>query len=198
VQWAMEEFREALIVKDITSSTFTVIVSSVTSPLAKTCGNLPSITALIPGIWAFGRTPTSGPIALSPITTIIGLTPEIHAIYCREDLAAVLKACPQISGLTRRIHGEAPFPRAAILSGRRCIPQNSCDVTVHSRLLDRILIGNAIASLLCERIDFHQHLDFWRPSCFSSHATISRLSMKTEAWWEPSVTQAAQQFPGQR
>jgi hypothetical protein len=49
------------------------------------------------------------------------------------------------------------------------IPQNRRDVTVHSRLFDRILIGNAIASLLCERIDFHQHLDFWRPFCFSSH-----------------------------
>ena len=112
MQWAVEEFREALIVKDITSSNVYRHCVVVTSPLAKTCGNLPSITALIPGTWAFGRTPTQWN-SLSPITTIIGLTPEIHAIYCREDLAAVLKACPQISGLTRRIHGEAAFPRAA-------------------------------------------------------------------------------------
>src|ERR1700730_9993134 len=76
-----------------------------------------------------------------------------------------------------------------------CIPQNRSDVTVHSRLFDRILIAHAIASLLCERIDFHQHLDFWRPSCFSSHVPTSRLSMRTEVWWEPSGTQAAQPSP---
>ena len=58
VEWAVEQFRRALTVKGITSSTtgsaFTVIVSPVTGPLAKTFGNLPSITqsettALIPG-----------------------------------------------------------------------------------------------------------------------------------------------------
>src|SRR5260370_3635142 len=58
VEWAVEQFRQALTVKGITSSTtgsaFTVIVSPVTGPLAKTFGNLPSITqpettALIPG-----------------------------------------------------------------------------------------------------------------------------------------------------
>ena len=58
VEWAVEQFRLALTVKGITSSApgsaFTVIVSPVTGPLAKTFGNLPSIsqpetTALIPG-----------------------------------------------------------------------------------------------------------------------------------------------------
>src|SRR5258708_26967830 len=58
VQWAVEQFRQALATKGITSSgsstTFTVIVSPVTGPLAKTFGNLPSLTqpettALIPG-----------------------------------------------------------------------------------------------------------------------------------------------------
>ncbi len=58
VEWAAEQFRRALTVKGITSSTsgsaFTVIVSPITGPLAKTFGNLPSIThsettALIPG-----------------------------------------------------------------------------------------------------------------------------------------------------
>src|SRR5260370_28943577 len=58
VEWAVEQFRQALTGKGITSSTtsstFTVIVSPVTGPLAKMFGNLPSITqpettALIPG-----------------------------------------------------------------------------------------------------------------------------------------------------
>ena len=44
---------------------------------------------------------------------IVGLTPEIHAAYCRDALAAILKACPQISGLTLRIHGESGIPEGS-------------------------------------------------------------------------------------
>jgi hypothetical protein len=63
-QWAVEEFRQALTVKGMTSSnsssTLTVIVSPVTGPLVKTFGNLPSITqpettALIPGSYNNAR-----------------------------------------------------------------------------------------------------------------------------------------------
>lgn len=39
--------------------------------------------------------------------TISGLTPETHAAYCRDALRAVLEACPAISGLAFRIHGES-------------------------------------------------------------------------------------------
>ena len=46
VQWAVEKFRQALTAKGIpvsdSSHTFTVIVSPVSGPLAKTFGNLPS------------------------------------------------------------------------------------------------------------------------------------------------------------
>ncbi len=38
---------------------------------------------------------------------IQGLTPETHAPYCRDALAMLLQACPNISGLTFRIHGES-------------------------------------------------------------------------------------------
>jgi hypothetical protein len=40
------------------------------------------------------------------------------------------------------------------------IPQNR-HVTAHSRLGNWALMGSAIASLLCERIDLYPHLDFW-------------------------------------
>ncbi|MGH9400866.1 MAG: hypothetical protein ACRD2P_02025, partial [Terriglobia bacterium] len=42
--------------------------------------------------------------------TIEGLTPETHAPYCRDALAAALKACPGINGLALRIHGESGIP----------------------------------------------------------------------------------------
>src|SRR5664280_1202891 len=44
---------------------------------------------------------------------IVGLTPEIHAAYCRDALAAILKDCPQITGLTMRIHGESGIPEGS-------------------------------------------------------------------------------------
>ena len=44
---------------------------------------------------------------------IVGLTPETHAAYCRDALAMLLKACPQITGLTMRIHGESGIPEGS-------------------------------------------------------------------------------------
>jgi hypothetical protein len=41
---------------------------------------------------------------------ISGLTPETHPVYCRDGLAAVLKACPQITGLSFRVHTESGIP----------------------------------------------------------------------------------------
>ena len=41
---------------------------------------------------------------------IEGLTPETHAPYCRDGLAALLKACPKITGLSVRMHGESGIP----------------------------------------------------------------------------------------
>jgi hypothetical protein len=41
---------------------------------------------------------------------IAGLTPETHAPYCRDGLAALLKACPAITGLSFRVHTESGIP----------------------------------------------------------------------------------------
>jgi hypothetical protein len=48
----------------------------------------------------------------NPVTNyrILGLTAETHAPYCRDGLAAVLKACPKITGLSVRMHGESGIP----------------------------------------------------------------------------------------
>jgi hypothetical protein len=48
----------------------------------------------------------------NPVTNyrIAGLTRETHAPYCRDGLAAVLKACPKITGLSVRMHGESGIP----------------------------------------------------------------------------------------
>ena len=41
---------------------------------------------------------------------IAGLTPATHATYCRDGLAALLKACPGITGLSFRVHSESGIP----------------------------------------------------------------------------------------
>jgi len=59
------------------------------------------------GLWnhAYVMPPGSNPTY--PIT---GLTPESHAAYCRDALYTLLKACPGITGITMRVHGESGIP----------------------------------------------------------------------------------------
>jgi hypothetical protein len=62
------------------------------------------------GIWTHAYQWTDSPHSDHHI---VGLTPEIHAAYCRDALAAILKDCPQITGLTLRIHGESGIPEGS-------------------------------------------------------------------------------------
>jgi len=41
---------------------------------------------------------------------IQGLEAKDHALYCRDALAILLKACPSISGITYRVHSESGIP----------------------------------------------------------------------------------------
>ena len=56
------------------------------------------------GVWMHGYEWIDSP---RPNYTIAGLTPETHGPYCRDAVRALLKACPAISGVTFRIHGES-------------------------------------------------------------------------------------------
>ena len=62
------------------------------------------------GIWTHAYQWTDSPHSHH---RILGLTPETHASYCRDALAALLADCPQISGLTLRIHGESGIPEGS-------------------------------------------------------------------------------------
>ncbi len=44
---------------------------------------------------------------------ILGLTPATHAAYCRDALAELLKLCPEIKGVTLRVHGESGIPEGS-------------------------------------------------------------------------------------
>ena len=62
------------------------------------------------GIWTHAYAWTDSPNAYHRIE---GLTPETHPKYCRDALAIILKECPQIQGLTMRVHGESGIPEGS-------------------------------------------------------------------------------------
>jgi len=62
------------------------------------------------GIWTHAYKWTDSPKAYHSIE---GLTAETHATYCRDALAKILKDCPEIQGLTMRVHGESGIPEGS-------------------------------------------------------------------------------------
>ena len=62
------------------------------------------------GIWTHAYAMDGSPKAYHHIE---GLTPETHAAYCRDALAIILKECPEIQGLTMRVHGESGIPEGS-------------------------------------------------------------------------------------
>ncbi len=62
------------------------------------------------GIWTHAYQWTDSPHADHRIE---GLTPENHAPYSRDALAIILKNCPEIQGLTLRVHGESGIPEGS-------------------------------------------------------------------------------------
>ena len=90
----------------------------------------------------------SGRTARTPTISIAGLTPEIHAAYCRDALAVVLKECPQITGLTLRIHGESGIPEGsypfwATLFEAVTGAGRKIEIDMHAKGLDETMIGIA-------------------------------------------------------
>jgi hypothetical protein len=62
------------------------------------------------GLWTHAYAWTDSPDSTHHI---VGLTPETHAAYCRDALALLLKKCPEIEGLTFRVHGESGIPEGS-------------------------------------------------------------------------------------
>jgi hypothetical protein len=102
------------------------------------------------GIWMHGYQWANSP-AVKANYTIEGLTPENHANYCRDALTMLLKACPAISGVTFRIHGESgvaegnyPFWKTifdgVVRSGRKI------EIDMHAKGIDQGMIDVGLAT----------------------------------------------------
>jgi hypothetical protein len=98
------------------------------------------------GLWTQGYAWIDSPQASYVID---GLTPDNHAAYCRDALASLLEACPNIAGLTFRVHGESGVPegsydfwkevfRGATECGRRV------ELDLHPKGVDRQMIKVAL------------------------------------------------------
>lgn len=62
------------------------------------------------GIWTHAYEWTASPHSDHRIQ---GLTPATHAPYCRDALAELLHLCPEITGITLRVHGESGIPEGS-------------------------------------------------------------------------------------
>jgi hypothetical protein len=100
------------------------------------------------GLWTHAYEWIDSP---NPNYTISGLTPANHAAYCRDALTALLRACPAISGVTFRIHGESGIPEGSYdfwrtlfdgvaRSGRRV------EIDMHAKGMDQKTIDIALAT----------------------------------------------------
>jgi len=106
------------------------------------------------GIWTHGYqwadTPHSN-------YTISGIAPENHASYSRDALAALLKACPDISGVTLRTHGESGVREGSYDFWRTVfdgVPKSGrrVEIDLHPKGLDQKLIDSALATGMPVRI----------------------------------------------
>jgi hypothetical protein len=100
------------------------------------------------GIWTHACQWTNSPKANYVIE---GLTPETHAPYCRDALRALLTACPNIHGVTFRIHGESGVPEGSydfwktVFDGvTRC--GRPVEIDMHAKGMDQEMIEVALAT----------------------------------------------------
>src|SRR4051794_26494479 len=100
------------------------------------------------GLWMHGYEWPKNPRVLYMIE---GLTKENHAAYCRDALTAVLKACPAISSVGLRIHGESGIAEGSyefwntIFTG---VPKSgrTVEIDLHAKGIDEKMISNALAT----------------------------------------------------
>lgn len=100
------------------------------------------------GIWTHAYQWTDSPNAYHSIE---GLTPATHATYCRDALAIILKECPQIQGLTLRVHGESGIPEGSYEFWRTLFEAVSgagrtIEIEMHAKGVDQTMIETAVAT----------------------------------------------------
>jgi hypothetical protein len=100
------------------------------------------------GIWMHGYEWLNSP---NPNYTIEGLTSENHGAYCRDAVRLLLKACPAITGVTFRTHGESGVNEGSynfwktVFDGVATCGRK-VEIDLHAKGLNQTLIDVAIAT----------------------------------------------------
>ncbi|MGI8635765.1 MAG: hypothetical protein ACR2KZ_10220, partial [Segetibacter sp.] len=100
------------------------------------------------GLWMHGYEWLDSP---NPNYTIEGITKENHGPYCRDAVRTLLKACPAISGVTFRVHGESgvnegsyDFWKMVFEGVATC--GRMVEIDMHSKGIDQTMIDAAVAT----------------------------------------------------
>lgn len=100
------------------------------------------------GVWMHGYHWENSPRANYVIE---GLDQDNHAPYCREAIAALLRACPAISGVTLRTHGESGVVErsyafwSAVFDGVK-LAGRGVEIDLHAKGIDQRMIDAALAT----------------------------------------------------
>ena len=100
------------------------------------------------GIWMHGYEWLNSP---NPNYTIEGLTPAAHGPYCRDAIRQLLRACPAISGVTFRTHGESGVNEGSysfwktIFDGVATCGRK-VEIDLHAKGLNQTMIDSAVAT----------------------------------------------------
>jgi hypothetical protein len=100
------------------------------------------------GVWMHGYQWINSPNANHVIE---GLTAESHAPYCRDALAAVLRECPRITGVTFRVHGESGVPEGSYSFWKTVFEGvtragRTLEIDMHPKGVDQEMIDVALAT----------------------------------------------------
>jgi len=100
------------------------------------------------GIWTHAYEWVDSPAAQH---RVVGLTPETHAPYCRDALAMLLRECPDITGVTMRVHGESGIPEGSydfwrtVFQAIAACPR-PLEIDMHAKGINQTMIDLAAAT----------------------------------------------------
>ena len=106
------------------------------------------------GLWTHGHTWTDSD---DTNYTISGLTPANQGAYCRDALAMVLRACPDITGVTLRTHYESGVKEGSYAFWKTIfdgVPKagRTLEIELHAKGLDQRMIDGALATGMPVRV----------------------------------------------
>lgn len=140
------------------------------------------------GIWTHAYQWTDSPNAYHRIE---GLTPDNHALYCRKALAVILRECPQIQGLTMRVHGESGVPEGSYdfwqtVFGAITGAGRTIEIDMHAKGVDEKMIDIAVATGMPVKLGAkysaeHQSLGYQQADIRSLEVPHGSLSKSEES-----------------